>query len=483
MSSRHRHALGMLAPAAIVLLALLLRSLGIGATGLWLDEAYSWKQAANPFLGVVAATAQDNYPPLHNILLHVFMALFGDSEVSLRLPSVLLGTGTVLLTYSLGRQMFGRRVGLVASLLLGLSVFHIWYSIEARMYALLGFTATLYALAVVRRTQRPGRSADLLALVSAALLLYSHVFGMFIVLTMNLVVLVHALATGRLRTRETGSWLLSQAVAGALFLPWAYVLAQRLSPENTSVGWIPAPTLSGLSAMGSKLLSGPEMVLALLIVMFGGIFWTRVAPSGPDGQDKDGPRPVFALAVLYAGILGPFLIALTISLVFAPLLVSRYLIAGLPLFFILVALVLTDTFRHPVALCCALAILVIPTALKIPVIDRPDWRTDLASEYARFEARAQDGDTVVFVPFVDPTFDYYVRGDHRYETRVGAETLADLSALDRFWLVGSVQPRIRLDRLLKRAEAAGFTEVTKSEDPGMMMSLFVKTHSSNATAP
>ena len=139
----------------VVLLAAGLRFHDLDRTSLWLDEAVSWQQASQPFLEMIAATARDNYPPLHNIILHVTIALFGDGETALRAPSALLGVANVYVLYLLGSALWDRTTGLIAALLLTVSGFHVWYSTEARMYALLAFTATLFVLTVVYATRRP----------------------------------------------------------------------------------------------------------------------------------------------------------------------------------------------------------------------------------------------------------------------------------------------------------------------------------------
>ena len=97
---------------------------------------------------MLAATARDNYPPLHNIILHFTIAMFGNPEMALRAPSALLGVGSVYLLYRVGALLWDRTTGLIAALLLALSGFHVWYSTEARMYTLLSFTATLFVLTV-----------------------------------------------------------------------------------------------------------------------------------------------------------------------------------------------------------------------------------------------------------------------------------------------------------------------------------------------
>ena len=96
------------------------------------------------------------------------------------MPSVLLGIATVPAVIALGTWLFDRRVGLVAGLLLALSVYHVNYSQDARAYSLIVATSTAqYALLVAFR--RSGRivwlaAFSLLALVSV----YSHHMGLLV---------------------------------------------------------------------------------------------------------------------------------------------------------------------------------------------------------------------------------------------------------------------------------------------------------------
>ncbi|TFG92380.1 MAG: phospholipid carrier-dependent glycosyltransferase, partial [Syntrophobacterales bacterium] len=58
-------------------------------------------------------------PPLHYWLNASSLAVFGCNEFAARFPSALLGLGGVLLTYCVGRRVFGRREGLYGALVLG----------------------------------------------------------------------------------------------------------------------------------------------------------------------------------------------------------------------------------------------------------------------------------------------------------------------------------------------------------------------------
>ena len=117
-----------LAAIGVTALALLLRLHDLAAQSLWWDEVTSWQQARLPLPELLAATAADNYPPLHNLLLHLSMALFGEGEFALRLPSALIGALSVLALYWTGSLLVGRGAALLAALLLAVSGFHLWYS-------------------------------------------------------------------------------------------------------------------------------------------------------------------------------------------------------------------------------------------------------------------------------------------------------------------------------------------------------------------
>src|SRR5512137_893858 len=118
----------------IVLVALALRIVMLGAKSLWLDEVFSVTQASQSG-AAIAADQYEAHPPSYYLFLHEWLGV-DQSEFWARLPSALLGTLTVLVIYRLGR-LRSERIGLIAAGLLAIDPMHIWYSQEARMYAAL----------------------------------------------------------------------------------------------------------------------------------------------------------------------------------------------------------------------------------------------------------------------------------------------------------------------------------------------------------
>lgn len=65
--------------------------------------------------------------------------LFGNSEFAAKLPSVILGSLTIPLTYFLGKKVAGNDVGLIAAFFITFSFFEIAWSRQARMYQMYQF--------------------------------------------------------------------------------------------------------------------------------------------------------------------------------------------------------------------------------------------------------------------------------------------------------------------------------------------------------
>ena len=128
----------------IILAGLLLRLISINQS-LWLDEATSAIVAKMSLADMFTRFFPgDFHPPLYYLIIKYWTAVFGYSEVALRIPSVLFGLGTIYLTYLIAKKVFNNNVGLLSALLVSTSGLSIYYSQEARMYSLAAFlVATL----------------------------------------------------------------------------------------------------------------------------------------------------------------------------------------------------------------------------------------------------------------------------------------------------------------------------------------------------
>ncbi len=178
----------------------------------------------------------ESNPPLYYVLAWGWIKAFGRDEWGIRSLSALLGALTVPLGYPIGRQLASRRVGLVLTGLLAFNPMLIWYSQEARSYALLVFFGALSLLFFVRALDtRRGRDLALWA-VTSALALCSHYFAFFAV-GIEAAWLAVAL---RERWKALLPALALVGATGAALIP--LILAQ-VNP--THIGWISEGSLGG----------------------------------------------------------------------------------------------------------------------------------------------------------------------------------------------------------------------------------------------
>lgn len=358
----------------IIFLALVLRVVQLDYQPLWWDEGYSVFFATRDFLTMLARTAVDIHPPFYYALMQIWILLFGQSVIVLRLLSVAIGVATVPLIYLVGRQLFNRRVGLIASLLLAVSPLHVYYSQEVRMYGLL----TLFALgsmalqiAILQREGAPSRDRDETFLIASkpdkgqpssswlaverhrllwvgyvlvtAGTLYVHYYGIFLVAA-EIVVVMYCKYQAQFQV-PVRRWIMAWIGVGALYLPWAiYVSIKLLNYVSTKVGienYTPIDPLTFIAqhavAFSAGHLSvwtwlGGGAILTIALVLIG----VRLSRNSKSAHDPNTASAYWLSAIL---ILIPFVLGFFVNLFapFHPFGFERTLLFTLPIFLILVA--------------------------------------------------------------------------------------------------------------------------------------------------
>lgn len=311
---------------ALSALALLLRAYRLGAQSLWFDEAYTAAIAGMPLGNALRALIADGvHPPLFYLLESLVMRV-GRDEIWLRLPSVLAGVPAVPLLYVLVQKWAGRRAGLLAAALMALSPFHLWYSQDARMYALLGTLSILSMIFYDRLLERPdARNFAGFALTNSIAYL-THYFGFFL----PIIQLGHLVIHLRRHWRLLRAWTVSQALAAAPALLWVVAISRR-DVQIFGIGWIPTPTIGDLplTLLNFTVGASPEVTafhwaaLGLALTMVGIGIWAR----WPDPDRK-------TLALLWGFL--PLVLSFLLS-TRRPIYVDRFFILSLGAWLLLVA--------------------------------------------------------------------------------------------------------------------------------------------------
>jgi mannosyltransferase len=231
----------------------------------------------------------ESNPPLYYVLAWGWTHVFGRDEWGIRSLSALVGTLTVPVGYAIGRQLASRRVGLILMALLAFNPMLIWYSQEARSYALLVLFGALSFLFFVRALDtRRGRDLAFWALASA-LALGSHYFAFFAV-GIEAVWLAVAL---RERWKVVLPALAVVGAAGAALLP---LIAAQANPDH--IGWIEESSLGGrffqtgvsflIGETGHIIAEPPRMQYALLPVIGVGLAALTLLAFGTKRERRGG---------------------------------------------------------------------------------------------------------------------------------------------------------------------------------------------------
>jgi 4-amino-4-deoxy-L-arabinose transferase-like glycosyltransferase len=168
-----RHAL-----LLIVVGGAIVRFATLGSQGFWFDEHLTIEVISQKPSDILQRIrVADNNPPLYFLVAKGWQVVFGLGEVGLRSLSALAGTATIPVVYAAGRALGSRRAGLLAAALTATSPFMIWYSQEARPYALFVLLSALAFLFFVQTLEGRG-SLWLWAWAIASILAFStHYFG------------------------------------------------------------------------------------------------------------------------------------------------------------------------------------------------------------------------------------------------------------------------------------------------------------------
>jgi mannosyltransferase len=376
---------------SILLLAFVLRLIHLSHESIWLDEGISIAMGKLNFAQLLDKSAVDTFPPLYYLMLHYWMLLFGDSEFSTRFMSLLLSMASIAMTYQLSKYLWQEKVALITAFLLAISVFHIEYAQEVRMYSLVSFLSVSSCYFFLKWKEKQNRKWMLLLFFINLLFLYAHILAVFFIAAQNMYYFI--LKDKGAITFKT--WFIFQFLLLISFAPWIQMfLSQAAAWHGTT--WMPAPSMRDLlgtftTYSGSALLT---LIFAFLIVK-------------ASLRYKSEKRNFNFLLYWFSF---PTLLLLLFCLLFHSIYLQKYTIASSIPFFILVAYGI-ETFeqkKHKVWLLSAITIL---AGIKLAVYYTEDYKEQWRDAVTLVESKAEKDDVVLFDAAYckHNAFDYYAR--------------------------------------------------------------------------
>jgi len=442
----------------ILILGLFLRIYDLGNESIWLDEASSIADANSNLFKIVKNTAGDNHTPLYAVVLHFWINLFGDSEISTRFLSVLFGFFAIFMIYKVGSLIFDKEVGILGALLVAVSTLHINYSQEVRMYSLMALLTLLSMYFFIQFLNKRSLIISIGYILSSILLIYSHYYGFFIIIAQNIYILTLFLFSKKVHKLNFRIWLLLQLVLILLFTPWVLIfIKQALRVKSgQSLGWIPVPSMHSLIE-SLKLYSGSNILLCLFLILssYSLVSYKKIR----EGIDRkvffksiEGNKLNIPLSnaegiyLLLVWLLTPIILPFMISKLSTPIYWYKYTIGASLAFYLLVAVGIRNIDYKYIKLAVTSLVIIVSLASVwryYSVINKERWIE--AANY--IDMNAGHGDLLLFnAGYCQRPFDYYskrtdlIKKSFPQKTRdVDDENIRELTPIvegyDRVWVI------------------------------------------------
>lgn len=312
----------------ILVLATALRFYHIDYQSVWLDEICSILEA-NPDIkwSDLEATIMlsDPHPPLYFALLKILFQLFGYTTLVARVFSAIVGVAGVYALYLLGKEINNKNTGLLAAFLLAINSFHIYYSQEVRMYALLVLLTVLsYYRLVVYLKENTYKNAILYGLFTGLMLL-TQFFGLFVLVSQVIILLFVFI-----KKEKTHKLLFfKQLLASGLVIIISFLPALNIFIETTKKKYtaIQPTTIDTVFLIFKDFVQQSYILLflysGLIVVCIYYVFKEKMKLN---------------YLLLFSWIIITLALPILRSYLVTPMIVSRYFITILPAFIILISI-------------------------------------------------------------------------------------------------------------------------------------------------
>lgn len=391
----------------ILILGFILRLVSINQS-LWLDEAIGALAVRDfSYWGIVSNFLKfDNHPPLYYLLLKFWSGMFGYTEISLRMPSVLFGVGVIYLTYKISKLLLpsNNLFALSSALLISTSQIHVYYSQEARMYSMACFFASLAIYYFIKLLKANTIKNWLLFSIALTLLVFTDYMPVYLVAIFPIFGLIN---------KKGKEWFCKMILAylpivfiGLFWLPSFLIqIKGSVGVLNNLPGW---GNVVGKASLKELLLVWIKFSIGRITLQNKGLYYLIVALfSLPFVYSlysvyKKRSRE---LQIIYLWLLVPIILGFSVSFFIPSFNYFRFLYV-LPSLYILISYGLTSsTINNKQFLIFVSIILINLSAISIYYLDLKQQRERWRQAVSFIEDNA-DKESVVVFNFPDPFAPY-----------------------------------------------------------------------------
>ncbi len=325
---------GNLLAEAVMILGVVISLLSIVTKScIFFDEGFSINLIQNSFADIIHYTALDVHPPLYYLVLKV-VASFSNQFIAYYIPSFLCYVALIVITFRFFNKHFSPEAAFMVSAALCSAPNMLETALQIRMYsmAMLFVTASFYTVYELTQNVLQDKVTKwskywVRLTVLNVLAAYTHYFAGVAAAAISCFTLIYLLFKKVPVKKLFINWGIHCIAMVLLYLPWIPVLFRQMSNVNKDY-WIQPITEAELHSYPNILFTlTNDLYRDLLIVAYLLGFFLFLRQFKRDHQN-------LWLAGCYSVILMWLGFGIGYSVIKSPILVSRYLVIILPLFWI-----------------------------------------------------------------------------------------------------------------------------------------------------
>jgi uncharacterized membrane protein len=231
------------------------------------DELSS-ARLADPAMPFLYTFSDSGNPPFYYILLRFWFSIFGWTEASGRMLSVLIGSGVVAAVYFLAKKFAGPKTALLASLFTAVTRYVIRVSHNTRCYILLMLLISVIAVFFLNIINKHNKKDAILYVVFCSLIVNTHYYGVLLVTANFIFYVLYGILNKQFSLKKTLQFLIANIIIAVSLLPFMIITAfsGALLDKNFN-DWIPTLGVKMIVLIGAGV-----PVFSLLYWVFRSLF-------------------------------------------------------------------------------------------------------------------------------------------------------------------------------------------------------------------
>lgn len=239
---------------------------------LWYDEGHSILVAIQsiPYgIDEFLFTKDFQHTPFYFYFLHLWLKIFGNSEILMRMSSAIFGIATIPMTYIVAKKLYDKKVGLISALLVAVSPLLIYYSIEIRMYAMVTFLSMISMNYLLDFEEKGDKKSLVKLLISNIFIPYLLIGGIVFNIGQFISYTLYLFLTQKQNTEKIRKFLTYQVYQLILLIPY-FAIAIYYAVKRSNFIMFHIPPFSFMHFVGN--------LQNFFATRVGALFWVNYTP-------------------------------------------------------------------------------------------------------------------------------------------------------------------------------------------------------------